>query len=62
MQRWINTILGNHLYTKVYINNINIFSNILKEYIAYLNTIFKLFETKNIVISPSKLYIGFPSI
>lgn len=32
------------------------------EYIKYLNTIFNLFVLKNIVLSPKKSYLGYPSI
>ncbi|KAK1777033.1 hypothetical protein QBC45DRAFT_331441, partial [Copromyces sp. CBS 386.78] len=49
-------------YYCIYINNIVITSNIIKEYFIYLYTIFKLFTNKNIVLTPKKSYFGYPNI
>ncbi|KHE83327.1 hypothetical protein GE21DRAFT_1211261, partial [Neurospora crassa] len=50
------------LYYRVYINNIIITFNSIKDYFKYLDTIFNLFISKNIVFSPKKSYLAYPNI
>ena len=44
-------------YYKAFIDNIIIFSDNTEQYKQHLKTIFQLFLSKNIAISPTKLYI-----
>lgn len=46
-------------FYRVFINDIVIFSDSFKEYVAYLKQVFFLFESKGILFSPEKLFIGF---
>ena len=58
IQRFIDRLLDKHsYYYKAFINDIIIFSNNVEQYKQYLKTIFQLFLSKNIAISPTKLYI-----
>ena len=49
-------------YYKAFINNIIIFSDYTEQYKQHLKTIFRLFLSKNIAISPTKLYIVYLDI
>ncbi|KHE82160.1 hypothetical protein GE21DRAFT_1214151, partial [Neurospora crassa] len=46
----------------IYINNIVIASNLIDNYYKHLNAIFSLFVSKNIILSPKKSYLEYPSI
>ncbi|KAK3485052.1 uncharacterized protein B0T23DRAFT_327432, partial [Neurospora hispaniola] len=60
---FINILLREYKdYFKIYINNIVITSDLVKDYIKYLNTIFILFILKNIVLSLKKFYFGYPNV
>ncbi|KHE78261.1 hypothetical protein GE21DRAFT_1223863, partial [Neurospora crassa] len=50
------------IYYRVYINNIIIVSNSINNYFKYLEIIFVLFISKNIILSPKKSYFGYPNI
>ncbi|KAK3489300.1 uncharacterized protein B0T23DRAFT_321977, partial [Neurospora hispaniola] len=45
-----------------YINNIIITSNSINNYLKYLNTIFSLFLSKNIILSLKKFYLNYSNI
>ena len=58
MQRFMDRLLDKYsYYYKAFINNIVIFSDNVELYKQYLKTIFQLFLSKNIAISPIKLYV-----
>ena len=60
IQRFIDRLLDKYsYYYKAFINDIIIFSNNVEQYEQYLKTIFQLFLSKNIAISPIKLYIAY---
>ena len=60
VQRFIDWLLDKYAhYCKVFINNIVIFSNNVEQHEQYLKTIFQLFLSKNIAISPIKSYIAY---
>ncbi len=46
-------------YYKTFINNITIFSDSFKDYIEYLNSVFFLFQEKNIRFNTEKSFIGY---
>ena len=63
IQRFIDRLLDKHFYYyKAFIDNIIIFSNNVEQYKQYLKTIFWLFLSKNIAISPAKSYIAYLDI
>jgi hypothetical protein len=47
------------IYARYYINDIVIFSKIFKNYIEYLDKIFDLFDTLNIILKGLKVYLGY---
>ncbi len=49
-------------YAQAFIDNIVIFSNIAKEHLRYLETLFSLFVEKNIAILAAKSFIGYPNV
>ena len=49
-------------YCRAFIDDIVIYFNSLEEYERYLRRIFKLFLSKNIAISPSKSFVGYPNV
>ncbi|KHE78627.1 hypothetical protein GE21DRAFT_1222867, partial [Neurospora crassa] len=46
----------------IYINNIIITLNLVDDYLKYLNIIFLLFVSKNIILLPKKSYLSYPSV
>ncbi|KHE82477.1 hypothetical protein GE21DRAFT_1213509, partial [Neurospora crassa] len=46
----------------IYINNIIITFNSIEKHLKYLNTIFSLFISKNIILLPKKSYLKYPNI
>ncbi len=46
-------------YCKVFIDDVIIFSDIFKDYIEYLNSVFSLFQEKNIGFNIEKSFIGY---
>ena len=63
VQRFMDMLLEEHKeYCRVYIDDIVIASNSIDEHLQHLDTIFTLFTTKNIVLSPKKSYLGYPSV
>jgi len=46
-------------YARVYVNNIVIFSKILKEHVKHLHTMFKLLNSKDITLLLKKLYLDY---
>ena len=51
IQRKINTILRVYrIFARVYVNNVIIFSRILKKHLTHLHTIFALFESFDITL------------
>jgi len=49
-------------FARAYINDILIFSDALDAYYDYLRQIFRILELKNVLLSPSKSKIGYPSL
>ncbi|KHE78625.1 hypothetical protein GE21DRAFT_1222884, partial [Neurospora crassa] len=49
-------------FYRIFINDIIIFSNTLKNYIQYLIQIFELFTLRNIALFPTKSYLAYPNI
>jgi hypothetical protein len=63
VQRQIDYELRKHReYTRVYIDDFIIFSDTLDDHITHLHAVFAGFERLNIVILPTKTYIGFPTV
>lgn len=62
VQRKINNIFREYLYIKAYIDNVIIFSNLLKEYLNYFNVIFFLFYKWEITLKASKTYFEYFNI
>ncbi len=63
IQRFIDRTLKKYReYCKVFIDNITIFSNFFKDYFEYLNSVFSLFQKKNIGFNIKKSFIRYPSI
>ena len=62
VQRQIDQILQSHCtYTQIYINDIIVFSKTLEKYIAYLDTVFKLLDSLDIVLVSTKIFLRFSS-
>jgi hypothetical protein len=62
-QRFMDQLLKEHkTYCRAFIDDIIIYSDSFDEHLYHLETIFKLFQDKNIAISPSKSCVGYPSI
>ena len=62
VQRQIDQILRSHrTYAQAYINDIVVFSKTLEEHIAHLDTVFKLLDSLDIVLAPTKTFLGFSS-
>jgi hypothetical protein len=62
-QRYMDRLLWKHAtYCKAFIDDIVIFSDNLEDHVRHLRTIFKLSQSKNIAISPTKSYIGYPNV
>jgi len=60
IQRLIDRILRPHrLYIRAYVNNLMIFSFILKDYLAHLDNIFSALADLDIILSPKKLFLGY---
>ena len=60
IQRKINVILQVYcVFVKVYINNIVMFSKILKKHLTHLYKIFKLLDLFDIRFSSKKLYLKY---
>ena len=63
IQRQINRLLREYReYARAYIDDIVIFSAILKNYIRYLRAVFRLFAKYNIAINPKKTFINYFSV
>ncbi len=59
MQRQIDAMLRLYNFAKVYVDDVVVYSNILKEHLRHLNEIFKLFKRMNIVIKLSKIFLDY---
>ena len=63
VQRQIDTILRPYrTFARAYVDDVVIFSRSLEEHLRHLNQVFKLFQDRNIVLKPSKTYLGYPTI
>ncbi|RYC55608.1 hypothetical protein CHU98_g10598 [Xylaria longipes] len=63
VQRYMDKLFRSHSqYCRCFIDDIIIFSDTFEEHIQHLHTIFGLFQTKNIAMSPKKSFIGYPSV
>ena len=49
-------------FVRIYINDIIIFSRILKEYLRYLQMIFQLFRNKKVSLTSTKLFFNYSLI
>ena len=45
-----------------FINDIVVFSDTFDDYVKHFDDVFGLFTSKNILISPEKLYLGYPLV
>jgi len=59
VQRQIDAMLRLYNFVKSYVNNVVVYSSILKEHLRYLNKIFKLFKRIKIVIKSSKIFLDY---
>jgi hypothetical protein len=56
----IDSVLRSYkIYARCYIDDIIIFFKIFKNYIEYLDKIFNLFDTLNIILKGLKVYLGY---
>ena len=63
VQRQIDCILWSYYaYTQIYINDIVVFSKTLKKHISYLNAVFELLNSLDIVLVPAKTFLSFSFI
>src|SRR2546427_13290808 len=59
----MDSILRSHKnFARCYIDDIIIFSKILKDYLGHLNIIFSLFNEIGICLKDTKTYLGYSSI
>ena len=49
-------------FAKAYVDDIIVFSHTLQEHLSHLNQIFQLFRAKRVSLSPTKSFIGYPSV
>ncbi|SLM38758.1 reverse partial [Lasallia pustulata] len=62
VQRQIDQMLRAHrCYTCAYIDDIIVFSKTQEEHLAHLDNIFRLLTSLDIVLAPTKMFLGFPS-
>ncbi|SLM35364.1 probable transposable element [Lasallia pustulata] len=60
--RKIDQILQAHRgYVRAYIDNIVVFSKTLEDHLIHLNEVFNLLASLDIVLAPTKTFLGFPS-
>jgi hypothetical protein len=63
VQRYMDRLLDKHSsYCRAFIDDIVIFSDSEEDHLRHLRTIFDLFCRKNIAISPTKSYLGYPDV
>lgn len=63
VQRYMDRLFRSHShYCRAFIDDIIIFSNTYDDHVKHLNTIFGLFQERNIAMSPKKSFIGYPSV
>ena len=63
VQRFMDRLLDKHShYCKAFIDDIVIFSDNAEQHEQHLKTIFRLFLSKNIAISPAKSYVAYPDV
>jgi hypothetical protein len=62
-QRFMDRLLASHSgYCRAFIDDIVIYSDTADDHLRHLRTIFALFRKKNIAISPTKSYLGYPNV
>ena len=49
-------------FAKAFVDDIIIFSHTLQEHLSHLRQIFELFRSKRVSLSPTKSFIGYPSV
>ena len=49
-------------FAKAFVDDIIIFSRTLQEHLSHLRQIFELFRSKRVSLSPTKSFIGYPSV
>lgn len=63
VQRQIDTILRSHKeYSRIFIDDIVIYSKTLKDHIQHLHTIFDLLRSRNISLSSIKIFLDYSSV
>jgi RNase H-like domain found in reverse transcriptase/Reverse transcriptase (RNA-dependent DNA polymerase)/Chromo (CHRromatin Organisation MOdifier) domain/Integrase zinc binding domain len=63
VQRYMDNLLKDHKhYCRAFIDDIVIFSDNENDHYSHLKTIFKLFNTLGISISPKKSFLAYPSV
>jgi len=63
IQRLIDRIFRLHrLYVRAYVDDFVIFSSTLKDYLAYLDSVFFVLADLGIILSLKKLFLGYPIV
>ncbi len=63
VQRQTDKLLRQHReYARAYVDDMIIFSRTLEEHLKHLATVFQLFRNKRVSLSPTKSYLGYPSV
>ena len=63
VQRQTDKLLRPHKdFAKAYIDNIVIYSKTLQDHLNHLRTIFQLYRERKISLSPTKSFLGYPSV
>ena len=63
IQRMIDKVLRQQCeFARAYVNDIVIFSVMLKEHLQHLDEVFNVLTEKNICLSLKKSYLGYPSV
>ena len=63
VQRQIDRLLYEYRhFAKAYVDDVVVFSQSLEEHLRHLNQVFSLFAKMNVVLKPSKTYLGYPSV
>ena len=63
VQRKIDTILRAYrAFARAYVDDVVVFSHTLEEHLEHLHTIFALFDSFGITLSPKKSFLGYPTV
>ena len=62
VQRQTDALLRLYPFAKAYVDDIIIFSHTLEDHLRHLRQIFDLFRQRRVSLSPTKSFIGYPSV